>query len=794
MRLQLVNFKAYRDYSIEFPDSGLIMLDGPSGVGKSTLLEALAFLLFDERDSTIYPRTEHKGSTVVTGTFRDYTIIRQKRPDLFKILTEGEELVGLVAENWIKARFGSADYWLASSYLRQGSKWHFLELTSAEKCCLLQELSGLDEGIYQQLSTKLAEKLTETEEQQRQTNFDVKLQEQLYLNEKASLSPEDLVRKPLGKEEIRSLISKYELGKDYLGTLSNWYEGKKKILQAHLEQAEQRHRQREENARLEQEIVRQQGQCPDYIDLTGDEAMLEHYQRCLYTAEKLQEQAQFHRLQAEYQETLAPEPVGLSRQILERWAYLLSGPSKEDLLSLQGRMKTALQYQAVLQQRQDHQRLQQQYDSLPSCFVMDPTDRISELMTILSLIDRQKNRYQCPQCKISLYLNQNQLCTTQDMGCDDSFTVQQELQQAKQEQVRYYQQLRVEEERKRLKKIIDSYVETLLPEEVPECKVPASQLQRDLYGVESLIKEHEGIRMTVIEIKEENRRQELKLKRDKLKPQLDLLQKKLAQIQLESQQVENPSDLLQQIQRYKDRLSSGKRQNDQRSKILHTIEVLERQKIVVDAGGEDSITVKQELISLEQEYQTIREQLIFQMKIIKLTQMKQRLDLLRQQEDSLGRRLSSLKKIQSTLVYAEYFILDTVISKINAKINSILEKIFKEDITVHLRAIRKLVSSDRIKPEINLTISFEGHPVKSLKGLSGGQQARVQLACCLALAKYNQSPYLLLDECMAHLDSTSREHVVDEIRKIFKEPRLILMANQDTTEGVYDRVIRLEKK
>src|SRR5579875_702610 len=137
-RLLLSNFRGIEKLSLELPNNGIILLDGNSGAGKTTILEALTFVLYDILHP--YPRDGKKKKTFVELILPYICIYRQKRPNLLKVKTEDQEFLDQVAQIYINKKFGTVNNWLSSSYLKQNEICSFLTMTSSEKLTFIKEL------------------------------------------------------------------------------------------------------------------------------------------------------------------------------------------------------------------------------------------------------------------------------------------------------------------------------------------------------------------------------------------------------------------------------------------------------------------------------------------------------------------------------------------------------------------------------------------------------------------------------------------------------------------------------
>jgi DNA repair exonuclease SbcCD ATPase subunit len=74
--------------------------------------------------------------------------------------------------------------------------------------------------------------------------------------------------------------------------------------------------------------------------------------------------------------------------------------------------------------------------------------------------------------------------------------------------------------------------------------------------------------------------------------------------------------------------------------------------------------------------------------------------------------------------------------------------------------------------------------------LSGGEQARLNLAFVLAFAHVFHSPILLLDECTSNLDQELVETVIEQIDSI-GIPKVILIAHQ-IVEGNFKQILKVQ--
>ena len=134
MQIKLNNFKCYKEATFNFPDHGLVLLNGESGAGKTTLITALLFVLYGNVRKVanfMYPGT--KTSVELDVPRLKINIHRQKKPDLLRVVFDGRETEDAEAQSIIDRVFGNEVLFQNGSYVRQKKGCALLEGTNAER-------------------------------------------------------------------------------------------------------------------------------------------------------------------------------------------------------------------------------------------------------------------------------------------------------------------------------------------------------------------------------------------------------------------------------------------------------------------------------------------------------------------------------------------------------------------------------------------------------------------------------------------------------------------------------------
>jgi len=134
MKLKLNNFKCYVEATFDLPDTGLVLLNGESGAGKTTLINAVMFVLYGnvrKVSNFLYP---NKQTSVELDFPRlGINISRQKKPDLLRVKYKDSESEDQEAQAIINRIFGNEVLFDNGSYVKQKKGCALLEGTNAER-------------------------------------------------------------------------------------------------------------------------------------------------------------------------------------------------------------------------------------------------------------------------------------------------------------------------------------------------------------------------------------------------------------------------------------------------------------------------------------------------------------------------------------------------------------------------------------------------------------------------------------------------------------------------------------
>ena len=91
---------------------------------------------------------------------------------------------------------------------------------------------------------------------------------------------------------------------------------------------------------------------------------------------------------------------------------------------------------------------------------------------------------------------------------------------------------------------------------------------------------------------------------------------------------------------------------------------------------------------------------------------------------------------------------------------------------------------------VKTVLTYKGHEYDNTEQLSGGEFDRCILASICGINTMLQSPFLILDESLASLDTQNNTDILSFLKE-FSKDKLILVCSHEAIQGIFDTVIEL---
>lgn len=161
--------------------------------------------------------------------------------------------------------------------------------------------------------------------------------------------------------------------------------------------------------------------------------------------------------------------------------------------------------------------------------------------------------------------------------------------------------------------------------------------------------------------------------------------------------------------------------------------------------------------------------------------------------EKLHKDLTNCHRLKGVALEVECHTLQSTVDSINLALAEMGTQLFDEPISISLQLFKTLKTKDRVKPSVNVAISYRGGEYDNVNQLSGGEGDRISLAITLALARISSCPLLLLDECLSALDGQLKEASLKVMRRTLGDTKTVIIVSHDSVEGYYDSITTLEK-
>lgn len=790
--LKLANFRCYdQERTFTFPCHQVIRLQGKSGIGKTTLFEAIQWVLYNYPTTNIYPRHGKSKDTFVSLTLpheKNYiTIERKKNPSLLTLTfhINGRKEEDDVAQGTIESLFGPRLIWQTCCYLPQGEFSPLLGFTNLQRMEILETLAFLNTKPEEDLMKIDKEvhrlEITHATIHEKLNLITAQIKERQFPSSIAKLHLSDKKRQEIMalRQELKEKITSLE--EEII--LTREREKQHRLINERIKKLEYQlnslpNTSLEEISSLEERIKTNQEKLPyvkekeTYLALLSRQTALEEKINLLpvpyrdYTDE-------------EYHETLTREKkIHEEEKLAERWKIkyrekeVKSRISKiKELLDQEKERHIWLKIKSLEKKLSRLTKKREKEEEITQ-------DKINQLRDEIKTMKQSSDVYKCPACQRSLrYLRGNLvLSETSPIPLDRINNLQEELVE---QEHKYHEQ----EERKNLKLQLDSLYSTVTTTYSPDSDINVKKLERELQDLQRLtFPKRPPVSGQAINKAREYYR---------LKQELDQVISDLSHYSnvLVPEEEVTTAAILKILDHDQKKLK-------QLNETLSQYESLENQiKTYQHDLSKYVIThSSKELQTMINQRRQEEEELVQRLKDDQLAQ--EYLHLKQQEQEALTKFQRSDKELSSALRLRDIAkqeiceIIEEKITYINSLISDISQRIFQDPITVELSLLKTTKTTKTTKPYVHLKIAYHDGEYDTLHQLSGGEGKRISLAISLALSLANNFPIVLLDECLNGLDDELKELSLTVLKEM-SENKTIICIMHDGVTGYYDEIVNL---
>jgi exonuclease SbcC len=845
MRLTIKNFRCYVNSTFEFHKNKIILVDGNSGTGKSTIFDAICWCLYKkipgDKSMKINPwGSNSKTKTSVEMTTDEVTVCRATQPNTLKVIINradsseknedirtkyfgsslkgGDKLEGFSAQSYINEWLGSSDYWLATSYMVQDELNPLLFGSASVKTELIGRLcfdqddpelfiekaksqSKRLESVHESMVKKFNQQVLELKS--RMERDDVKgteLEEDIVIDRQhlENLNDKNEVRKA-EKVRFETLIEQRNKLRDSLNK-----EWKDKNVESHIEELENIVRDWEKYNKWDSE-KKYYNLITDELD--GVELELKKYdpeeesiEGELFPSQVILSVRKKEELRNHYSQTCKKMEIEYQPDVMGETEKALRDRSREardDIQNNTMREKYAKQIDELRKQIKELKLVDPPQTSPETARedmekLKGKLEEAKELHKVrLSELEQlvRKEVIKCPHCSgVVIY----QHGVLEKMPQVDKEEIKKEISDLKKEKTKITEEVgqKLDNKRRELdfsvknaKKYEKAQITVrAIEEQIENMKIPDFIENEDIECVDMM----ESIYYTLKNIEWIEEPEISSEKMEKHNGRCKLLElrnkKKKLEENLEKRVEEN---LKRPPITKKEAMLRLKRAQGALSK-----------KKELNNYGKDIDKKKEEA---EREIGKLKEEIRKEMKKLEhlrvlksVIEQRDRLFVLKSEIDEKWEEVDKCARLVDYMIESEFQVYQYACDLVNQNLIGIVKDLYTVPIHVEIRTT-KITSNKREKPSINIYITYNGMEVNP-KDFSGGEKERLSLAMTLSLMKLSSSPIIILDETFSPLSEEDREMAIKVILEHAKRYDLVtLCVGHGSVTGWYDQVMYCKK-
>lgn len=828
MRLVLKNFRCHEDFSIILPDTGLILLTGVSGSGKTSILNAIKFALYDKPKKPI--TLGKKRACSVTYEYKDISIIRSKGPNrlIVKVKQDGNEVVGedKQGESMIKEYFGMDECEFdASSYIKQKQMGSLLYMSPPQQLAFVEHVAfyNIPVGEFKTCCRRVIKDLeTEIKEIDGKTTLLDSQISELQVNIPHSKLDEKKIKK--WELEAKNIHKEYKIEQDKLNTLERDYEIYKNLIDNKKELKELEEKSEDRNKTINKELnsldepwkkKTNEAASAEFRKLRSLEVNINGLKRVLKSVKQqdVNLQDDISRIDSSIEEINEKQSgiVNEEEKIVELKSRLSKIDDQKNLYDKQINILKWLKIESFIDtynEKKDSTKIiiKQAKSNMNVKKIQENIELIKKQIDSLEVkiknIKQSRRAIPCPKCGTHLVIKNDSIIESGGERIKgNTKKIRERIDEMKKS---------CEDDNKKIIVINKAKVKIETLQGLTSnntIKKPLNSKKLDKELREQVQKQSiyisciEKLNACIVEKETINRqyRTQLKLyRRERIDYESNLGDNKLNIHEVREKMerldiyMEDNRELERKVIKLNDKLEDDPYKYSIRTlkKKISSIKIDKNirklrdiQKLLCDEFADklSQVIKREEVIKKYNEYH------IF---IKSLEDKKHDLDKWNEEKYKIAQKLEGYNTLKKRIEQAEHLALDRAVSGINHEAQQFLDEMFAEPISVNLESFRETKTTKSIKAQLNTTIGYKGYEYDDLSQISGGEQDRISLCYTIALSSMFRSPILLLDECLSSLDSNLNTNILMNIKKLSKE-RLILVVAHEAEKGLFDQVIEV---
>jgi DNA repair exonuclease SbcCD ATPase subunit len=787
--LSLNNFRCWESKNLSIPSSGICLINGKSGKGKSTILNSILYAVTGKLKNIT---TITKKSTKVSLKIDNISITRSRGPNRLTVEKDGKIYENEEAQHVINSVFGLE--FSNTSYIDQENIYSFVYLSPSEKIEFLEKLllQNYDiEKIKENIRSEISKtKINFTAEESKLNTLENVLKNMNFINQTDIFIEKLKVTASNFQKTIEKVKSNYDICDKNIKTvklkIKKLEEDQEKILKIEEKKAnlsfllkDIRSNQSyisEDLSSIEEKIRKLEKQKEYYIKNKENRLLHDKFEDLSQKYKKMNESNQKNQ---EY----------VKKELSNLYDYSSYSVAKKRLVELEKCIELIDTLFEIDQELQNLQNIDEELDKETKNYEIT-RDLLTKQQKILS--DYEKC-YTCPSCKKILKLNQNKLVSIDHIDHIDHKELQiEDLQIKVKESEKNISKLKAKQilYQQKEKQYNDIYDKLDSLRGSIECDKEAFSSEIEKLSI--YIKKSEELEL---------------LKNDNLlnhcKSELDSISLKIQNIYGDNgNNLDNEENLIKNDQEYSNvletisNLSQSKKIKLKEDTIENELkEILEKDKycnyselLSVEKEKLESYTKKYENYKSYIEKLSIWERINTDNE--KYQEIEHTIKCANDTKQKLSERLRCLVKLREHVKDSEQKCILDFIESLNQHASLYIEEFFPdEDIKVELKTTQESKSTGKEKISLNFELNYRKIS-GDLSYLSGGERDRVNLAFTLAFSEIINNRILLLDECISSLDAETTNIVLENLKEKYKGKLVILVSHQANL-GFFDKVIEL---